>query len=233
MAIVKFGGIVTGARGTIGGLIYSRNKSGPYVKPWARSSNPRTTRQTVHRARLISFSQTWNTLTAGEQLAWDNYANLPAQDLTNSLGDTYSISGYNWFVRINLNLFSAGGSLRVAIPNLGIPPAVLGPALRIYKTGGSLTSRLFVDNADPDRDEMHVFKAALYNSNGRQVASELRNFVVTKTHGISPVVTTFQNELESLFGTIIEGVRVFVSVQTQYSDGRRGVIWQAYDDARA
>lgn len=233
MAIIKLGALVAGVRGTLGGNVFSANKGGPYVKAWGRGSNPRTTRQSVHRGNLINLAQSWRNVAAIDKGNWDVYAALPAQELTNSLGEAYFISGFNWFCRINLNRFSAGLAQSDAFPTLGIPAVPIVTAVQFFKTSGSSTSRIFLDAGDPEFDELHVFKATMYNSHGRLVASEIPNFLVTKLHGVSPFVTVFQSDLEAKFGTIIEGQKGFLSVQTQFADGRRGPAFTGSDEVRA
>lgn len=233
MAIIKLGALVSGIRGTIGGTIFSANKGSLYARAWSRGSNPRSAKQSTHRSTMVSMAQSWKALSTIEKGNWDVYAALPAQELTNSLGDPYYISGFNWYVRISMNLASVGLPPVVTTPTLGIPAIPLVASLTVYQTGGSTTSRIFLNAADPDWDDYHIFKAETYNSVGTLVSSEIKKFVVIKVHGISPFVTVFQTELDALFGTVSLGQRVFVSVATQYADGRRGAVWSGYDDVRA
>lgn len=234
MAIVKLGPLVVGVRGTVGGSTFSANKAGPYIKAWGRGSNPRTEFQSLHRAKLIGLSQAWKAISTANKDDWNTYAALPAQDLENSLGETYSISGFNWFVRINLNLFSAGESQEDAIPTLGIPAVPGVNVIQIYKTGGSATSRVILFGSDPEHTELHVIKASIFNSLGRIVSSEIKTYIATKLpQGGFPTVTVFQPQLEAKFGTMIEGQIVFISYQTQFADGRRGPAFVGSDEVRA
>lgn len=233
MAIIKLGVLVSGIRGTIGGTIFSANKGSLYARAWSRGSNPRSAKQSTHRSTMVSMAQSWKALSTIEKGNWDVYAALPAQELTNSLGDPYYISGFNWYVRISVNLASVGVAPISTTPTLGIPAIPLVTSLTVYKTGGSTTSRIFLNAADPDWNDYHIFKAEIYNSEGILVSSEIKKFVVIKVHGISPYVTVFQTELDTLFGEVLIGQRVFISVATQYADGRRGAVWSGYDDVRA
>lgn len=127
MAIVKFGVTVVGIRGTVDGLKFSANKSGPYVTGWARSANPRTEFQTAQRSTLGQIPQLWRTLTPGEQLAWDVWAALPAQDRINSLGEIITVSGFNWFTIINTRLLNMDRAFRKPVPTQTRPtsPTIL------------------------------------------------------------------------------------------------------------
>lgn len=123
MAIIKTGPVVTGIRGTIGGVTFSQNASSAYAKGWARSSNPKHPLQSLQRGTIGSMPQLWRDLTAIQQAAWDTFAALPAQQKTNPLGDTYFASGFNWFVTVNTWLTNIGRSTRVAPPVIARPAA--------------------------------------------------------------------------------------------------------------
>jgi len=122
MAIVKFGPMVVGARGTLAGIIFSANAAGPFVRQWSRGSNPRSEGQQIQRQHLGDFATKWNQLTDAERLDWDDYADDPAQELTNSLGETYFASGFNWYVRINTHLAIAAAAERDDAPQSRAAP---------------------------------------------------------------------------------------------------------------
>jgi len=121
MAILRLGELVAGIRGTIGGTIYSANKSGPYARRWSKGSNPMTIGQTVQRARMTSHATYWQALSQAQRDAWDDYAADPAQELTNSLGEAYYATGYNWFVRINNHRFSTAEARITTAPDQARP----------------------------------------------------------------------------------------------------------------
>lgn len=148
MAIAKIAPPLAGIRGTVGGLTYSANKSGPYVKLWAKGSNPRTPKQSQQRANIAQWPQEWRDLTAGERLLWNIFAALPAQDLVNSLGETYSASGFNWFTKCNSRLDRIGRGAITATPTQARPAAPTVDDFRVdcagtesnIATGGVATS---------------------------------------------------------------------------------------------
>lgn len=167
MAIAKFGVLVVAARGTLGGVVFTANQAGPYVKIWAPASNPQTVLQSLQRNTIVSFAQAWQSLTSGERTGWGTYAALPAQDLTNTLGETYSISGFNWFVRINSNLQQAGLPQRDIAPVTAIPGAPTITAAFLKTDDAPTESRIDIDGADSTREDIHVVTARVFNSEGR------------------------------------------------------------------
>jgi len=231
MAILKFGVIVTGARGTIAGTIFSANKAGPFARGWARGANPRTSDQAVIRAYTSSHSAAWRGITQNQRDAWDVWAALPAQDKTNSLGETYSASGFNWFVAINNRLLIAGRATRDDCPVIARPAAPTLTTLFMHKTGSLSQSRItYPWNEFLDWDV--VLFIALTNSEG----------VISKTFGWRNLLAQptdeenksfFQDELEYSFGTIQLNQRAFCRLARQTTDGVRSAFTTDYADVAA
>lgn len=223
MAIILFGPMVTGARGKINGLIFSANGAGPFVRGWSRSSNPRSPAQAEVRNRLASFSTAWADLTAAERDDWDDYAAQPAQELTNSLSETYVISGQAWFIRINSHLDEAGASSRVDAPTLTRKTAPTIEALRMEATGSSGDSNVRLPAASPDLSEIHLVGLRFYYSKGRQTAtSGFRHVYLALPTAVRFLV--FQPEMEAQLGSIPIDTKGFVEVAVQDSQGQRGPV---------
>lgn len=121
MAIVAYGVVITGIRGSVGGTTYSANKSGPYVKAWAPAINPRTPLQSNERRILSWVASEWRNLTGPQRAGFDAWAALIGQVQVNSLGENYYLSGYQWFMRINIRLEIMGRAWLVAAPLAGYP----------------------------------------------------------------------------------------------------------------
>ncbi len=135
MAITKIGAPLSGIRGTVGGITFSENKAGPYIKPWARPSNPRTPKQTIERGYLASMPALWTALTAPQRAAWDTFAALGAQVLINSLGEEYYISGYGWFCKCNIRLLRVNRAPIVPVPAQARPAAPTIDDFRVCVAG--------------------------------------------------------------------------------------------------
>jgi hypothetical protein len=135
MAIIKIGAPLSGIRGTVGGITFSENGSGPYAKQWARPINPVSPNQSTQRSNFAQVPALWAALTAGQKTAWDTFAALPAQELTNSLGETYYASGYNWFVKCNTRLIRMGLSTISATPTQARPAAPTIDDFRVCVAG--------------------------------------------------------------------------------------------------
>lgn len=101
MALIKFGGLITEARGSMAGNVYSRNRYGAYIRARTKPINPNTARQVATRAALAFLTDRWSqTLTAGQRTAWNLYgANVV---MTNKLGESINLSGFNHYLRSNV-----------------------------------------------------------------------------------------------------------------------------------
>ena len=116
MARIKFGMMMTDARGKLGGHVFTKAKSGATIRTKVTPLNPKTSAQSEARSALGANSQAWRTLTEVQRLAWNSAAQEVSK--TNAFGDTYFPSGKNYFTAVNNNL-----------RNVGVPPVSDPPAL--------------------------------------------------------------------------------------------------------
>lgn len=115
MALVKFGGGITQMAGSIAGNVFARNRYGNYVRSRTKPTNPNTARQQAVRASLAQLTVRWaQTVTAAQRAAWDLYASNVI--MTNRLGETTHLSGYNHYLRSNCAVLQAGGTIVDAGP---------------------------------------------------------------------------------------------------------------------
>jgi len=100
MARVTYGGGVTEFAGSIGGVTFLRNASGPIAK--LRSNppvNPSPDQSTYQRNMALCVAY-WPTLSQANKDAWDALA--AAHDHTTPWGETKTLSGFQWFISVNL-----------------------------------------------------------------------------------------------------------------------------------
>ena len=110
MALIRFGGGVVQMSGSIAGTTFARNRFGNYSRARTKPVNPRTDRQTNIRAVMADLAEEWHdTLSAMQRTAWNDYAAAIA--MTNRLGETIHITGFNHFIRSN--------SVRAYCSNIG------------------------------------------------------------------------------------------------------------------
>jgi hypothetical protein len=126
MAIVILGGGVAAASGSVGGVVYSRNKAGAYIRNRSIPINPGSARQQTVRFAVSQLSTRWvETLTAAQRAAWETYAENV--QLPNPLGQSRNVGGLAMYVRSN--------APRVGFPVLGSALAIVDDAPTIFDLG--------------------------------------------------------------------------------------------------
>lgn len=117
------GPTIAEASGTIGGTTYSRNRYGAYTRKRSNPVNPDTEAQRGARNVFAQTAQEWRTgLTAAERMAYNAAAAL--QTFTDTLGQTYTLSGQALFMKLNIPRIQNGSSIFTAVPVHGAPVTV-------------------------------------------------------------------------------------------------------------
>jgi len=166
MALIKFGGGITEMRGSMAGNVYSRNKSGAYIRARTTPTNPNTAAQQAVRAAMSALTVRWaQTLTAAQRTAWNLYAASVA--MTNKLGETMYLSGFNHYIRSNSILARAGLTLVDAGPTIFELPDT-DPAFAITASEAAQEIAVVFDDtmawANLDGAFMHIFQGSPQNA---------------------------------------------------------------------
>jgi hypothetical protein len=232
MALVKFTELIDGIRGTSGTTTWTAGKSGPYIKRWRMPVIRNRPLQTRARAILSAFAAAWRSLDAGQRNAWDTYAADPAQEKTNSLGEPYYASGFNWFCQVNRQLETA------ARAQTEDPPAINTPS-----APGLVSAELYSPEAAPKLSKLNIASiewtnfdailfAVLYPGPGTLTASN--NWLLllaTDADGLSEIL--LNDPLVNLFGVYSLGNRCFFHLARQSYDGARSPFHPLYADVES
>jgi hypothetical protein len=117
MALIKFGGGVIQMSGSIAGDTFARNRYGNYNRARTKPTNPNTARQVAARSSIAFLCDCWSsTLTAAQRTAWGLYAEGVV--VTNRLGESMKLSGFNHFIRSNSIRKMVGESIISAGPTI-------------------------------------------------------------------------------------------------------------------
>lgn len=209
---IKFGALVVDGRNKIGGQVASKNKAGAYMKNKVTPANPNTSAQANARANLTSVSRAWAGLTSEQREAWNAYASqYPYVDI---FGDSKYLTGFNYYLKCNLNLLNAGSSM------VDTPPAsqdVSEVVFNFQDLSAPGTISIISATATMPANTKVVCLASPGLSPGRVPAkSDLRQIKIasTLTTGLIDMSVSYT----SRFGAITDGLNYgvgYFSVNTQ------------------
>lgn len=209
MAKLKLSAIVSEMRGKLNGSVFSKNRSGAYIRTKVTPVNPSTTFQVAVRALLSTYSQQWRTLTEAQRKAWNAAVSNWAK--TDIFGDIKNPTGLNLFIKLNINIANVGG---VAIVDPPLPASTgIWEDLTLNMDASATTMNLgFVENTDMSGQEI-VIEATPPMSPGKDfVKTEFRQ-IMTYTGGGSSPVTGLAAAYIAKFGAFPAGQKVTVRVK--------------------
>lgn len=109
--------VISVASGSVGGLTYSRNRYGMYMRNRSLPVNPQTSFQVAVRSAMGTLTSRWvETLTAAERAAWETYAG--AVQVLNKVGDAVFLTGLAMYVRCNMERAVRGTGVVDAAPTV-------------------------------------------------------------------------------------------------------------------
>lgn len=110
--------------GKSGNNVASRNRNGSYIRTRVNGTNPNTALQQTARTTLANYSSNYRQLTQAQR---DGWIALGAQmTRTDSLGQTYTLTGQQAYISVNRNLVTVGGTPTASAPSIaGVPAALL------------------------------------------------------------------------------------------------------------
>lgn len=137
MAKIKFGMMMTDARGKLGGQVFSKNAAGAYLRTKVTPVNPQTSFQTSVRLIFAAISAGWSTLTQSQRTAWN--AAVAEWSTTNIFGDLKNPTGKELYQRLNNQAQSAGLAAVTSVPAKLELPGDLVSAATIAVGAATLT----------------------------------------------------------------------------------------------
>ncbi len=115
MAKLRYGTVVTDARGSVEGTTFSDGPFGAFARARKPPRLQQTAFSTPVRATLSTFSKRWSsTLTQVQRDAW--IALAVANPVTDVFGNAHALSGHQLFIRANQLLIQAGVATIDAAP---------------------------------------------------------------------------------------------------------------------
>lgn len=210
MAGVLYGGGITNARGSFAGNTFCKNRAGAVLKARIKGVNPNTSFQTRARRILGQLNVNWkDALSDTDRAAWAAFA--LANPTLNAFGQTTTLSGFQWFCKLNAKTYANNFFTQTLPPaSTAVSSPLTLSIAGVSGGGGSLTVDFTTSGiAAPEVCEIWVSPPM---SPGRNYVSSQLKFVVDHSADGSWDITT---AYEARFGTIPTGpgLKTFVRIQ--------------------
>lgn len=208
MAKFSPGPAVSAVSGSIGGVTFSHNKGGAYMRTRAIPTNPSTPAQLARRAALAAMSIAWRVLSDAQRDSWDNYGRQ--NPVTDALGASILLSGHQTFVGLNSRILMDAGV------QINEPPIVGAPAaFRTIAQSGDIgigTFDLTFTDALVAGGKVELW-GCVVNSAGKRYVENLYKFIA-----FSPVdqASPWDNEADivAALGTLVVGQTLHIKAKT-------------------
>lgn len=216
MAKIKFGMMMTDARGKLGGQVFSKNRAGAYVRTKVTPSNPRTISQMESRSILGTLSAGWNALTDAQRASFNNAVN--AWQKTNIFGDMVKPTGKNLYTSLNKNLLQANLSPVNVAPQKMDLPALTG----FVPTFDLTESEINLDIANvPAGVVLQVSATPTLNAGVNYVSGKARVISYISAGAVS--ATALFDAYVDRFGAPTAGANVHFQLKYIGTNGQAGV----------
>ena len=182
MAKIKLGPFIADIRNRIGGVVFSKNSAGNYIRRGVTPVNPQSVAQLLSRQFLTQTSQSWRDLTDDERNNWNQVKDsFPKTDI---FGNSIAPTGFNLFTRLNRNLLEISEPAITAAP---LPSAVQGflTLTLVANTTGGLLTATFTPAINADT-KIILFATAAQSAGVTFVKAEFRKIDVLSTLDTSP-----------------------------------------------
>src|SRR5271157_3621030 len=116
MGKVTFSPIIGEIRKKIGTDVFTKNHYGDMIRKRVKPINPRTISQMTVRGSLTNLAKLWKTIGSSDILAWNAYAKV--YTISDRLGTKMTLTGENWYIKLNRILDTMGQTLTTSPPSL-------------------------------------------------------------------------------------------------------------------
>jgi photosystem II stability/assembly factor-like uncharacterized protein len=169
MARTQYGAMITELNGSIGGFTFQQNASGKISRTRVSRISANTPRQAYPKNTFRYVVGLWNGLTSTQKGAWNTFA--AANSFTDYWGRTKTLTGYNWFMALNVNLRLIDTVEITTPPTLGSPVVVPDFCMDVSDLALSVD---FGVEYDPSGVELFIFASPPMRSASEKNRKALR-----------------------------------------------------------
>lgn len=196
--------------GSLAGSTSSRNRFGQYRRTRATPVNPNTSFQQAVRAGLATSAVAWKSLTDAQRAQWLSWAE--AHPRTDSLGQTYTLTGFQAYVSVNQLRVQAGESASSAVPTNDAPAAPTIGAVTVTTAAATVA---YTPSPVPAGTALFI-RTSGFVSPGVTFPPQ-RKLVQVEAAAATTPADIFDN-LEARWGTPVEDRKLIVEIAA-YEDG--------------
>lgn len=177
MAKIKWSAIgITNASGKSGGSIFSFNRAGSYVRRWAKPVNRQSAKQTKMRSIWGSVAQNWGKLSPEDVKLWEESAKNV--QVTDGFGESRTLTGFNYFQRVNQNrIHSMGiGATDIPLGNVPLPSAKIERfELDFTKSAEHISTEIQFLDGEPNTNYVVTIGYAIVPPNSNRGYGSVKN----------------------------------------------------------
>lgn len=216
MALIKFGMMMTDARGKLGGQVFSKNRGGNYVRTNVVPNNPQTSLQGSIRSMFATISSRWSQLTEKQRQGWQSAVNK--FERTNVFGDRKVLSGKALFQSLNTEAMNAGLGI---IENAPAPQEIISKIpdnLAIALDGSSLAFSVTAEGKATKSGKTVVQATAAQTAGTFNAKNKFRTIAVFDS--ADEATLDLATNYAAKFGVPAAGTKVFVRLKDVGSNGQ-------------
>jgi len=208
MAAIKFTGLVSDMKGSIGGSTVQGGKQGPIIRAKPKPAQKTLNLQQPRRGYFSTLTRKWSGLTQTKRDAWD--AAAPSFPIYNKFGDLVDPSGFNLFLSLNINLNVIGLSYIDTPPTAGSVTAITSVSFLISE---SLEAFNFSISPTPvPTKHKYVYYAGPNRSPGVQVNYSTLRVIKVRNEGNGANINIW-SDYQDVFGVKPRaGMKIFAGV---------------------
>lgn len=237
MAKITPGALVGEIRNALGGMVFSRNTYGAYIRNNVVPVNPATLAQTGVRNAFANIAQEWRALTDSQRADWNMTAeqSFPQTDV---FGSSFQLTGFNLFMKLNLSLDAIGVSIITTAP-LEQTIEQITTFAAVAEVDAMNDGSIVVNGGFPGpvstvpTDRKLLIQASSVVSPGKEYNANLFKQIVTQSTGQDVSAVDITTQYENVYGALTDsdiGGKVFIrGVLVSTTNGQRGAMVTADD----
>jgi len=209
MARVKFGTVVTGIKGKVGGQVFQQNRYGWTLRQKPVPTGNLKVAQMPRRQALLAVAQHWRTLTDAQRTGWNDAA--PSWPHLDPFGDPVQLTGFNLFCMVSMNLIQGGWSIvddaslpevMTALTKVTVNLGAAGNQYRVDFTPTPLLANQFI----------YLWASPQVSAGQGLVLSKLK--IIDSTSGFSSSPIDGSAPYQKVFpGNFVEGQKIHTALQ--------------------